>query len=88
MDAIDTWQGEFTSKLGDTSSLNRKYSWLMGVLVVLLHCVVFEMTLLARLKKDYRFMQSVFSHWVPEHILTKEKVIKHRFYQSGILPSS
>ena len=33
-------------------------------------------------------MKLVFSHWVPEHILANEKVIKHRFYKSGILEAS
>lgn len=53
-----------------------------------LHLIIFEKILLSHLRKNYRFMREVFAHWVPEHILTKEKIIKHRFYKSGILSAS
>lgn len=58
---------------------------IVSFLLLLLHIVLFECFILSNLKADYEFMKTVFETYVPEHILTKEKIIKHRFYQSGIL---
>jgi ABC-type multidrug transport system fused ATPase/permease subunit len=85
-DALNSWQSEFSGKLDVFASGNVVYSIVVCLLMVVLQLVVVELALLSNLRHNYRFMRSVFLNWVPEHILTKEKVIKHRFYQSGILP--
>ena len=86
--AISTWQNEFSVMLTNLENRSILFSIVIGLMMVLLHVIIFELVLLAHLRKDYRFMREVFPHWVPYGILTKEKVIKLRFYQSGILSAS
>ena len=84
-DAVDSWLLEFEGKVDAAFSRDVWLSIVVISVMVVAHVCIFEMFVMSTLKKDYNFMKSVFSACVSESILTQEKIIKHRFYQSGIL---
>ena len=76
-DAIETWQSEFSVILTDIQWVNFLVSILVSIAVLFFGVCVYDWIFLESVRKDYSRMRLVFSSWISEGILTKEKIIKH-----------
>jgi len=54
-------------------------------LSVVLYLVVLEYWFISKLERDYLLMKNIYTAYVPEAILLREKVVKQKFCQTGII---
>jgi hypothetical protein len=70
-DAIDEWQAEFSSKIQQYISGYVLKTIILCFLLLFLHVLIFEISVIRHMTEDYAFMRSVFAVCVPSEILNK-----------------
>lgn len=85
LDAIHTWQSEFTSKIMVQQQMNWTFSIIIISIVLLIHFSIYEIIVMGWIKQKFEFVRRIYDFYVPEFILVNQKVLKQKLIIQGLI---